>query len=772
MIGKFLQPSASLSTSNINTSFTGSETLDDEVLGDTRTVQEEASIGLKRPLCYVDDSPLKPIKRRCSLRRFPDFDSENESSHDEVDSNNDVVRNAFHSPIKKSTSLSEGWSSIFKKHCKDETSDPVTSSPVRNSSPHRYTSPRRSSPLKSLNKGSPRKSSSILFNAIKREEVSVAIDHAPYSKLVHVKQNDLTTISELKHSLILRPVPVYHIPRDIGMSLGTVTTAQSIHSTTGRYDTRSSSSQFNVDDILSDIQHQYPGIDVRGLYERYINLKKEIDTLHTQFVKPTSGTNNTLDIDSLQCRISVLPVGNDDEIVPKIRVNPHHYIKNITSDDVLVARKKARNEIINGHRNHVSTDSTSQRVRRQSKKDLIDDKMRTSEKQQKQKDGRRNQQLLTKESLCCTIHIECISDNLLIGSPKVDKSFYEGTSSYTRRKRRQSFQLAQDKLKRNTYDTRNVSRKDDEEMSAVVKRMEVKPKSKLKRGLASRASNRNSVSHDLTSEIKDSRDVLIISEDNPETVTNQCSPVSCEFGQDVWNDVYQPKRSCDIIGNEESVSRIHSWLQQWKNRCLVAKETENVDLNKRHDRPLKVKRTQQDCSEEDSDFKPRTRRSRRAPPSILDDSFNSSVCSSENDDDEKAMLLCGPVGCGKTAAIYGCAQELGFKILEVNSTHLRSKQIVMSLLREATQSHHVELHNTTNASTSSAPSVPNRPIAPTKPSKGLMAFFKPKISPKLNNEVIKIDEGCGNQISNATTTLILLEEVSIICLFVVIQCPV
>ena len=767
MIGKFLQPSASPSTSNINTSSTDSETLDDEVLEDTRTVQEEASIGLKRPLCYVDDSPLKPVKRRCSSRRFPDFDSENESSHDEVDSNNDVVRNAFHSPIKKSTSLSEGWSSIFKKHCKDDTSDPVTSSPVRNSSPRRYTSPRRSSPLKSLNKGSPRKSSSILFSAIKREEVTVAIDHAPYSKLVHVKQNDLTTISELKHGLILRPVPVYHIPRDIGMSLGTVTTAQSIHSTKGRYDTHSSSSQFNVDDILSEIQCQYPGIDVRGLYQRYINLKKEIDTLHTQFVKPSSGTNNTLDIGSLQCRISVLPVVNVDKIIPKIRVDSHHYIKNITSD-VLVARKEARNEIINGCRKDVSTDSTSQRVRRQTKKDIIDDKMRADEKQTR---GRRNQQLLTKESLCCSIHIECISDNLLIGSPKVDKSFYEGSSSYAGRKRRHSFRLAQDKLKRNTYDTRNDSRIDDEEMSTVVKRMEVKPKSKLKRGLASRASNRKSVSDDLTSEIKGSRDVIIISEDNPETITNQCSPVSCEFGHDVWSDVYQPKRSCDIIGNEESVSRIHSWLQQWKNRCLVAKETENVDLNKRHDRPLKVKTTQQDCSEEDSDFKPsRTRRSRRAPPSILDDSFNSSVCSSENDD-EKAMLLCGPVGCGKTAAIYGCAQELGFKILEVNSTHLRSKQIVMSLLREATQSHHVELHNTTNTSTSSAPIVPSRPIAPTKPSKGLMAFFKPKINPKLNtinSEVIKIDEGCGNQISNATTTLILLEEVSIICLFVVI----
>ena len=37
---------------------------------------------------------------------------------------------------------------------------------------------------------------------------------------------------------------------------------------------------------------------------------------------------------------------------------------------------------------------------------------------------------------------------------------------------------------------------------------------------------------------------------------------------------------------------------------------------------------------------------------------------SYNDEDKlcNTMLLTGPVGCGKTSAVYACAEELGFKV--------------------------------------------------------------------------------------------------------------
>ncbi len=39
---------------------------------------------------------------------------------------------------------------------------------------------------------------------------------------------------------------------------------------------------------------------------------------------------------------------------------------------------------------------------------------------------------------------------------------------------------------------------------------------------------------------------------------------SCKFGVHLWNDLYQPKKSCDIIGNEEGVARVYNWLSKWK----------------------------------------------------------------------------------------------------------------------------------------------------------------------------------------------------------------
>ncbi|AWP05813.1 putative ATPase family AAA domain-containing protein 5 isoform 2 [Scophthalmus maximus] len=53
-------------------------------------------------------------------------------------------------------------------------------------------------------------------------------------------------------------------------------------------------------------------------------------------------------------------------------------------------------------------------------------------------------------------------------------------------------------------------------------------------------------------------------------------------------------------------------------------------------------------------------------------------------------LITGPPGVGKTAAVYACAQELGFKVFEVNCSSQRSGRHVLSQLKEATQSYLVE----------------------------------------------------------------------------------
>uniref|UniRef100_A0A8C1EXA7 ATPase family AAA domain containing 5a n=1 Tax=Cyprinus carpio carpio TaxID=630221 RepID=A0A8C1EXA7_CYPCA len=127
----------------------------------------------------------------------------------------------------------------------------------------------------------------------------------------------------------------------------------------------------------------------------------------------------------------------------------------------------------------------------------------------------------------------------------------------------------------------------------------------------------------------------------------------------LWTEKYQPQHSSEVIGNMESVRRLHSWLKEWK---LRADQEE--------------KRKQQEKNQEE-------------------DSNDSWLIGEGLDDTEdhlgNTLLITGPTGVGKTAAVYACAQELGFKVFEVNSSSQRSGRQILSQLKEATQSHQVDI---------------------------------------------------------------------------------
>ncbi|TKS91856.1 ATPase family AAA domain-containing protein 5 [Collichthys lucidus] len=128
----------------------------------------------------------------------------------------------------------------------------------------------------------------------------------------------------------------------------------------------------------------------------------------------------------------------------------------------------------------------------------------------------------------------------------------------------------------------------------------------------------------------------------------------------LWTDKYQPQHTSDIIGNTSAVRRLHSWLKEWKLRA---------DREERK----KQKDKKQEESSNDSDWD----------------------CGEEASNDGEDMLcntvlITGPTGVGKTAAVYACAQELGFKVFEVNASSQRSGRLILSQLKEATQSHQVD----------------------------------------------------------------------------------
>ncbi|XP_029365350.1 ATPase family AAA domain-containing protein 5 isoform X2 [Echeneis naucrates] len=128
----------------------------------------------------------------------------------------------------------------------------------------------------------------------------------------------------------------------------------------------------------------------------------------------------------------------------------------------------------------------------------------------------------------------------------------------------------------------------------------------------------------------------------------------------LWTDKYQPQHSSDILGNTASVRRLHSWLKEWKLRADREERKKQKDKKQAEG----GNDSDWDCGEEDSQ------------------DGEDMLCNT--------MLITGPTGVGKTAAVYACAQELGFKVFEVNASSQRSGRLILSQLREATQSHQVD----------------------------------------------------------------------------------
>ena len=61
----------------------------------------------------------------------------------------------------------------------------------------------------------------------------------------------------------------------------------------------------------------------------------------------------------------------------------------------------------------------------------------------------------------------------------------------------------------------------------------------------------------------------------------------------------------------------------------------------------------------------------------------------EDDENTSILVLQGPSGAGKTGAVYVAAQQLGFRVIEIDAGKVRAGSSVRRLVAEATQSHGV-----------------------------------------------------------------------------------
>ncbi|KAJ6335668.1 hypothetical protein OIU78_012311 [Salix suchowensis] len=137
----------------------------------------------------------------------------------------------------------------------------------------------------------------------------------------------------------------------------------------------------------------------------------------------------------------------------------------------------------------------------------------------------------------------------------------------------------------------------------------------------------------------------------------------------LWTDKYQPKKATEVCGNDESVKLLSNWLHSWQQRgdqaCM---DTYSGDV----------------CDRQDADY--------NCVQSESDSENNNEGASLKN-----VLLISGPTGSGKSAAIYACAKEEGFKVLEVNASDYRNGALVKQRYGEALESHFLHWSQKTHA---------------------------------------------------------------------------
>lgn len=139
------------------------------------------------------------------------------------------------------------------------------------------------------------------------------------------------------------------------------------------------------------------------------------------------------------------------------------------------------------------------------------------------------------------------------------------------------------------------------------------------------------------------------------------------------------------------------------------------------------------------------------------------------------LIISGPHGCGKTAAVYAVAKELNFEVFEINPGSRRSGKDIMEKIGDMTRNHLVQQNRSPNQGDDAEPAVTDDELAKDIKSgkqATMNAFFKPKSAPPKAKDTAKPTatvqpkeskkapkkESSGNQ----RQSLILLEEVDIL----------
>ncbi|XP_061363887.1 uncharacterized protein LOC133307395 [Gastrolobium bilobum] len=134
---------------------------------------------------------------------------------------------------------------------------------------------------------------------------------------------------------------------------------------------------------------------------------------------------------------------------------------------------------------------------------------------------------------------------------------------------------------------------------------------------------------------------------------------SCEdkVESSLWTYKYKPTKAVEVCGNDESVNFLRDWLHLWHERRYQSrKDSSNRDKSDMQDDDDDYNCSHSDYRSEDID---------------------------EDDSLQNVLLITGPIGSGKSAAVYACAQEQGFDVLELNASDSRNGTVLKQYFGDA-----------------------------------------------------------------------------------------
>lgn len=126
------------------------------------------------------------------------------------------------------------------------------------------------------------------------------------------------------------------------------------------------------------------------------------------------------------------------------------------------------------------------------------------------------------------------------------------------------------------------------------------------------------------------------------------------------------------------------------------------------------------------------------------------------------ILLSGPHGCGKSAAVYAVAKELGFEIFEINSSTRRSGKDILEKVGDMTRNHLVQQHRAETATNTDEETM-NEVKSGKQATMGSFFKAKPSATKKAApKKVAKVDDKPKTPAKAQKQSLILIEEADVL----------